>query len=120
MSENQLTKQEEAIVDGFSPETVERIMTPKNDIIFKKLFGTVGREKMVKDFLEAILNIKIKSVELGKETILLPVDTKIGKEFKPGVYVLDKGSRVNEKTTTNMIQKINPIFAVNPLISKEI
>lgn len=25
-----------------------------------------------------------------------------------------------EKTTTNMIQKINPIFAVNPLISKEI
>ena len=25
-----------------------------------------------------------------------------------------------EKTTTNMIQKINPIFTVNPLISKEI
>ena len=25
-----------------------------------------------------------------------------------------------EKTTTNMIQKISPIFAVNPLISKEI
>lgn len=72
MQENQLTKQEEAIVDEFSPETVERIMTPKNDIIFKKLFGTVGREKMVKDFLEAILDLKIKSVELGKETILLP------------------------------------------------
>ena len=25
-----------------------------------------------------------------------------------------------EKTTTNMIQKIKPIFTVNPLISKEI
>ena len=71
MRENQLTKQEEAIVDGFSPETVERFMTPKNDFVFKRLFGTVGREKMVKDFLEAILNIKIKLVEIGKETILL-------------------------------------------------
>ena len=48
MVENQLTKQEEAIVNGLSPETVERIMTPKNDLVFKKLFGTVGREKMVK------------------------------------------------------------------------
>ena len=27
---------------------------------------------------------------------------------------------VKEKTTTNMIQKISPIFTVNPLISKEI
>ena len=28
--------------------------------------------------------------------------------------------RKTEKTTTNMIQKINPIFTVNTLISKEI
>jgi hypothetical protein len=27
---------------------------------------------------------------------------------------------LEEKTTTNMIQKTSPIFAVNPLISKEI
>ena len=77
-NQTELTKQEEAIVNGFSQETVERIMTPKNDFVFKKLFGTVGREKMVKDFLEAILNIKIKTIELGNETILLPdeVDEK--------------------------------------------
>ena len=79
-NQTELTKQEEAIVNGFSQEAVERIMTPKNDFVFKKLFGTVGREKMVKDFLEAILNIKIKTIELGKETILLPdeVDEKVG------------------------------------------
>ena len=52
-------------------ETVKKIMTPMNDFIFKKLFGTVGKEKLIKDFLEAILDIKIKEVELGLETILI-------------------------------------------------
>ena len=51
-------------------ETVKKIMTPMNDFIFKKLFGTVGKEKLIKDFLEAILDIKIETVELGLETIL--------------------------------------------------
>ena len=30
MIEKALTEEEEAIVNGFSPETIERIMTPKN------------------------------------------------------------------------------------------
>ena len=53
------------------------------------------------------------------EVILYYVDIK-GAVKKPGVYQVSKGSIVNEKTTTNMIQKINPIFTVNPLISKGI
>ena len=32
----------------------------------------------------------------------------------------DSGLCIDEKTTTNMIQKISPIFVLNPLISKEI
>ena len=70
-------------------------MTPKNDLIFKKLFGTVGREAMVKDFLEAILKISIKSVTLGKETILLPEEVN----EKTGVLdvrvTLDDGTEVD-------------------------
>ena len=34
-------------------------VTPKNDIAFKRIFGTKGNEEILKDFLEAILNIKI-------------------------------------------------------------
>ena len=61
-------------------ETVKKVMTPMNDFIFKKLFGTVGKEKLIKDFLEAILDIKIEEVELGLETILIAdeIDEKAG------------------------------------------
>lgn len=48
-------------------EEIKELLTPKNDIIFKKLFGKKGNERIVKDFLEAILERKIKSVELGKK-----------------------------------------------------
>lgn len=77
---NNLTQKEKQIVSGLTEEAIERIMTPRNDFVFKKLFGTVGRENSVKRFLEALLEIKIKSVELGLETIILPeeMDEKIG------------------------------------------
>ena len=79
-SEKTLTKKEREIIRGLDPETKEKIMTPRNDLIFKKLFGSVGREAIVKDFLEAILDIQIKSLTLGNETILLPeeIDEKTG------------------------------------------
>ena len=58
----------------------KEILTPTNDVIFKRLFGQKGKEKIVKDFLEAILDTEIESVELEKETQLLPamLDEKIG------------------------------------------
>lgn len=40
-------------------------ITPKKDVIFKRLFGSVGSEKILKSLLEAILEIKIESVELN-------------------------------------------------------
>ena len=95
MLKNILTKEQEKIVNGLNPDDIERIMTPKNDLIFKKLFGTVGREAMVKDFLEAILEISIKNVTLGKETILLPEEVN----EKTGVLdvrvTLDDGTEVD-------------------------
>ena len=41
-------------------------LSPKNDVIFKRLFGNTNKEELLKDFLEGILDIKIKSVELRK------------------------------------------------------
>jgi len=95
MPKNKLTREQEQIVNGLTPEDIEKIMTPKNDLIFKKLFGTVGRESMVKDFLEAILETSIKSVTLGKETIFLPEEIN----EKTGVLdvrvTLDDGTEVD-------------------------
>ncbi len=53
-------------------QTEEYILTPKNDVIFRMLFGKKGNENILKDFLEGILEREIKSVEIGKDTILLP------------------------------------------------
>ena len=44
----------------------ERKIDPKKDFYFKKLFGTEGNEEILKDLLEAILDIKITSLKLGK------------------------------------------------------
>lgn len=60
---------------GLNPFEIKQIMTPKNDYIFKRLFGRIGKENIVKDFLEAVLDVKIKSAILGNETILLPEET---------------------------------------------
>ena len=57
-----------------------KIMTPKNDVIFKRLFGKKGCEDILIDFLESILNIKIKKIKLGMETQLIPdkINEKLG------------------------------------------
>lgn len=45
-------------------------LTPKNDVIFKKIFGTKGNEEILKDFLCAVLQKDIKQVEIQKYTQL--------------------------------------------------
>ena len=39
-------------------------ITPKTDIVFKRLFGQKGNERILKDFLESILDIHIENLEL--------------------------------------------------------
>lgn len=55
------------------------ILEPNNDVIFRRLFGKKGNERFTKDLLEAILNIEIESIELDKETQILPenIDEKV-------------------------------------------
>jgi len=51
---------------------------PKNDIVFKRLFGSVGSEVILKDLLEAILDTKIKSVELDLDKEISRISYKVG------------------------------------------
>ena len=48
-------------------EQEEKINKPKNDVIFKNLFSKIGNEDLLKEFLEEILRIKIKKIEIQKE-----------------------------------------------------
>lgn len=58
----------------------KEILEITDDIVFKRLFGQEGEESLIKDLLEAILDINIASVELGKEVELLPetIEEKLG------------------------------------------
>ena len=50
----------------------KEIMKPSDDIVFKRLFGKKGNERLIKDLLEGILEIEIEKVELGKEVEIIP------------------------------------------------
>lgn len=42
----------------------------KNDIIFKAFFSRKGNEKFLREFLEALLKIKIKKIAIKEEVNL--------------------------------------------------
>lgn len=77
-------------------------ITPKNDIVFKKIFGTKGKEKILQAFLESILDIKINSLNLDKNTELLP-DLYDGKMSRLDVLAkLDDGTLVDIEVQVNV------------------
>ena len=67
-------------------------MSPKNDAMFKRLFGKKGNERIVKDFLEAVLDIEIESVELEKETQIIPehINEKLGYQMYEQSYQMEQ------------------------------
>ena len=46
------------------------MLSPKLDVVFQRLFGELGSEKITKGFVEKILGEKIERVELSKNPIL--------------------------------------------------
>ena len=77
-------------------------VTPKNDIAFKRIFGAKGNEEILKDFLEAILNIKIASLSTDVTTEFAP-DYRNGKSSRLDVRTkLADGTNVNIEVQTNM------------------
>jgi predicted transposase/invertase (TIGR01784 family) len=59
---------------------IEKILTPTNDYVFKRIFGHVGNEIITKGLLNAILDTKVEKVDLDKNTITEKdiFDEKIG------------------------------------------
>lgn len=51
---------------------IQRIITPKNDVVFKRIFGKRGNEEILKSFLESILDLKISDLILDCNTEILP------------------------------------------------
>ena len=59
-------------------EKVKEDLTPKNDVIFKRIFGKKGNEEILKSFLESMLDVKITDLTLDHNTEILP-ETVTGK-----------------------------------------
>ena len=47
-------------------ENKKNELTLKDDIVFKAFFARKGNEEFLKDFLEALLKIEIKEIEIRK------------------------------------------------------
>lgn len=58
----------------------EKILNLKNDVIFQAFFSRKGNEKYLIDFLNALLKMDIKSIEIREEVNL----EKLSKEEKGG------------------------------------
>ena len=70
-------------------------ITPKNDLVFKRLFGAKGNEGILKDLLESILDIEIDSLVLDLNTEMLP-DFYDGKQTRIDVRTkLKDGTEIN-------------------------
>lgn len=77
-------------------------VTPKNDLVFKRLFGSKGNEAILKDFLESILDIEIDSLILDLNTELLP-------EFHDGKQTrVDVRTLLADGTNVNIEMQMNP------------
>lgn len=47
-----------------------KMLSPKIDLVFQRLFGEVGNEKITKRFIEKVLDEKIDQLDLSKNPIL--------------------------------------------------
>lgn len=76
--------------------------TLKNDLVFKIFFSRKGNEKYLISFLEAILNIKIKKVEVIPEASL--GFTKIGEKWSR----IDIKASVDNEKVVNIEMQLEP------------
>lgn len=47
----------------------EKFYTPTNDVIFSNLFGQNKNKRFTKQFLENLLEMKIKTIDVDKNTL---------------------------------------------------
>lgn len=77
-------------------------ITPTNDIVFKRIFGMKGNEKILKHLLESLLDIKIASLTVHVGTELLP-EFYDGKNSRLDIHAtLHDGTLVDIEVQTNL------------------
>lgn len=76
------------------------ILDPKNDYVFKRIFGHIGNEEITKDLLSAILGKEITSVKLDNNPILEKdlSNSKVG--------ILDIKAKIDEKIDVDIEMQI--------------
>ena len=77
-----------------------KLLSPKLDVVFQRLFGELGSEKITKRFIEKILGEKIEKVDLSKNPILRR-ETLHGK-----LGVLDVLVEFNESEKINLEMQV--------------
>lgn len=77
-----------------------KLLSPKLDVVFQALFGEVGNERITKEFLEAILEKKIKEVDLSGNIVLRRenIEDKMG--------VLDVLAKINDNEYVNIEMQV--------------
>lgn len=97
-------------------------LTPKKDYAFTRLFSKAGNESMLIDFIESVINRKIKSLEVIPEARL----QRTSKQNKYGI--LDLKARLNDGTIVDIELQIDEekymenrmTFYSSKLISEEL
>ncbi len=79
--------------------TIEKLdsFVPTNDYVFKRIFGRVGNEIITKGLLNAILDTKVKEINLAQNTILNEEDVRNEK-----VGILDIKATLNNEITCDI------------------
>ena len=73
---------------------------PTRDLVFKRIFGKVGNEEILKEFLEAILEMPIDKVELDLDKDMEPEYDEDKKN------ILDVRAKINGNTNINIEMQI--------------
>lgn len=80
---------------------------PKEDVVFKRLFGSLGSEKILKGLLEAVLDVKLNSVTLDFNQEYLPENLEEGRKNVLDVIAeLENGTKINVEMQSNINSKI--------------
>ena len=87
-------------------KTKQKLLPLSSDIVFKRVFSREGTEDILKDFLEAILNIKIKKVEVKNPELPKNIyDEKAG--------VLDIKVEIDEQTICDVEMQVKDEYNVD-------
>ena len=84
------------LIEEIENNQKEEVMIPTNDYVFKRIFGTVGNEKITAGLISSIIKQEIKTIKINET----PITEKDMKDDKVGV--LDLKARLNNEIVCNI------------------